>query len=123
MKINEFSGGYYRAKMSVQPFEDGPSIEQGLYNLIEQKIYENTNAPITMRLGLNKGPRFTPSTEISMPQDVVGVPQSVLDNSDIHPSDDNVNVFILKPDAAYRFNKTMDASEQYYFNEEKEPDQ
>jgi hypothetical protein len=114
--IESFSHGYYRAKMEVQPFDDGPAIERGLYQLIDRRIYDTTTAPITMRLGLDAGPRFTPTTENAMPKNVIGVPQSVLDEADIHPSDDNVNVFVLKPEAAYRFNQTMDASADYCYD-------
>jgi hypothetical protein len=114
--LESFSKGYYRAKMEVQPFDDGPAIERGLYQLIDRRIYDTTTAPITMRLGLDAGPRFTPSTENAMPKDVIGVPESVLDEADIHPSDDNVNVFVLKPKAAYRFNQTMNPSAEYCYD-------
>jgi hypothetical protein len=116
--LEKFSGGYYRAQMEVQPFENGPAIEQGLYDIINRRVYDTTDAPVTMRLGLNSGPRFVPSAERSMPKDVIGVPKSILDESNTHPADTNVNVFVLKPQAAYRFNKTMDPSGHYCYDED-----
>lgn len=115
--LQHFSSGYYRASMQVQPFDDGPAIERGLFDLISRRVYDTTDAPITMRLGLNKGPRFTPEPENAMPTDVIGIPEQILDNADVHPSDDNVNVFVLKPEAAYRFNQTMNPSGDYCYDE------
>jgi hypothetical protein len=115
--LEQFSSGYYRAQMEVQPFEDGPSIEQGLYDIINRRVYDTTDAPVTMRLGLSGGPRFVPSAERSIPKDVIGVPESILKESDTHPADSNVNVFVLKPKAAYRFNKSMDPQAQYCYDE------
>jgi len=116
--LEHFSSGYYRASMQVQPFDEGPAIEKGLFDLINRRVYDTTTAPITMRLGLDKGPRFTPTAENAMPTDVIGIPQSLLEDAGIHPSDDNVNVFVLKPEAAYRFNQTMDASADYCYDED-----
>lgn len=107
--IEEFSGGYYRAKMTVQPFDDGPSIERGLYDMIEHRIYGQTNAPITMRLGLDAGQMFSPEPEGAMPTDVIGVPTTLLDSMGLHPSAEDVNVFILKPKHAYRLTQQMRA--------------
>jgi hypothetical protein len=104
--IEEFSGGYYRANMTVQPLDRGPSIERGLYDLINRNIYSNTDAPVTMRLTLDKGPRFTPETENGMPTDVIGVPSDILDEMSIHPSTEDVSVFILKPKHAYLYQQS-----------------
>jgi hypothetical protein len=103
-KLEEFSGGYYRAEMTVQPLDRGPSIERGLYDLINREIYYKTDAPVTMRLGLNAdAPTFEPSAENGMPTDVLGVPTDLLDMAGIHPSAESVSVFIYKPEAAYLF--------------------
>lgn len=99
--IEDFSGGYYRATMTVQPVEDGPCIERGLYDLIDQRLYKNTDAPVTMRLRLDGGPSFLPHGEGAMPTDVVGVPVNMLDEMGVHPSAENVSTFILKPEYAY----------------------
>lgn len=101
--IKEFSGGYYRALMTVQPYEDGPSIESGLYDMINRKIYSKTDAPVTMRLSLDGGPRFSPDTESAIPTNVIGVPRNMLDEAEVHPSDENAPVYILKPQHAFRF--------------------
>jgi hypothetical protein len=102
--IEQFSSSYYRAEMDVQPLEGGPTIEGGLYDLLDQRVYNATDAPVTMRLGLSSGPRFSPDRDMAMPTNVIGVPQDILRANDIHPSAENVNVFILKPKEAYLFN-------------------
>lgn len=106
--IEDFSGGYYRATMTVQPLERGPCIERGLYDLINREIYTNTDAPVTMRLSLDGGPRFIPETENAMPTDVIGMPTEMLDELDIHPSTEDMSVFILKPKHAYLFHQVDD---------------
>jgi hypothetical protein len=103
--IEEFSGGYYRTQMTVQPFDDGPAIEKGLYDLINRRMYSNTDAPVTMRLQMDSGLRFTPSAEGAMPTDVIGVPTDLLDKIGVHPASENINVFILKPKHAYLFHQ------------------
>jgi len=110
--IEDFSGGYYRAEMTVQPLESGPSIERGLYDLINRKIYTNTDAPVTMRLTLDGGPRFAPETENAMPTDVIGMPTEMLDDVGIHPSAEDISVFILKPKHAYLFHQVDDLDEE-----------
>lgn len=103
--IEDFSGGYYRATMTVQPYEDGPCIERGLYDLINRKIYSSTDAPVTMRLTVDGGPRFMPETENAMPTDAIGMPTDMLDDAGVHPSAQDISVFILKPKHAYLFHQ------------------
>lgn len=116
--LTEFSDGYYRAQMNIQVVERGPVIERGLYDLINRRIYDTTNAPITMRLGLNRGTRFTPMAENGVPTDVLGLPAALLDDSDVYQGTDTANVFVLKPAHAYRFHQTMDAQADYCYSED-----
>lgn len=113
MAIENFSNGYYKTEMSVQPYENGPTIEQGLYDFIERRFYTKTDAPLTMRVGLSEGPMFKPSGESSIPTNVLGLPLSEIEASNIHPSDDNVAVFVLKPEFAYMFNQTTALGEKF----------
>jgi hypothetical protein len=101
--IEDFSGGYYRLQMDVQPLERGPCIERGLYDLISRNIYTQTDAPVTMRLGLDEGSTFRPTGENGMPTDVIGLPTEFLDSIGVHPSAEGVSIFILKPKNAYMF--------------------
>jgi hypothetical protein len=103
--IEDFSGGYYRTKMTVQPVESGPSIERGLYDFIEREFYYKTDAPITMRTGLGEGEHFVPSAERAMPTDVLGLPEELCETFGVHPSSEDINVFVLKPAHAYLFNQ------------------
>lgn len=116
--LNEFSDGYYRAQMNIQEVERGPVIERGLYELIARRIYDTTNAPITMRLGMDRGTRFTPVAENGVPTDVLGLPAPLIDESGVHPGTDAANVFVLKPAHAYRFHQTMDAQANYCYSED-----
>lgn len=110
--IQEFSGGYYRAEMTVQPLEDGPAIEQGLYDFIDRKIYHKTDAPLTIRVGLDGGTHIRPSSENAMPTDVLAMPPELCDKVGVHPSAEDVGVFILKPAHAYLFNSSDTSLEE-----------
>jgi hypothetical protein len=104
--IEEFSGGYYRTKMTVQPVESGPVIERGLYDFIEREFYYKTDAPITMRTELGEGKHFLPSAERAMPTDVLGLPEELCETFGVHPSSEGINVFVLKPEYAYLFSQS-----------------
>lgn len=111
--FTEFSGGYYKTEMTVQPFTDGPSIERGLYDFINREFYYQTDAPITMRLGLSDGIHFTPAAEGAMPTDVLGLPEQFCDELGVHPSAESVNVFVLKPAHAYLFSQAQQLGEEF----------
>lgn len=109
MTLEEFSGGYYRTKMTVQPYEEGPVIDKYLYDFINREVYAQTNAPITMRVGLNKGPYFTVDGEGAVPTDVLAMPQEWIDDMDI--SGEAESVFLLKPEHSYFINQSVDLGE------------
>lgn len=106
-RIEKFSGGYYRAEMTVQPLDDGPSIERGLYDLLDRRIYQNTDTPVMMRASLDVGPRFVPSVDTAMPTDVIGLPTHLLDEVGIHPSAQDVSIFILTPKHAHMLSQQV----------------
>lgn len=111
--IEDFSGGYYRTEMTIQPISSGPSIERGLYDFINREFYYKTDAPITMRLGLTEGTHIQPSAEGAMPTDVLGLPTELCDDMGVHPSAESVSVFVLKPAHAYLFSQTEKLGEQF----------
>jgi hypothetical protein len=111
--LEDFSGGYYRTTMTVQPLESGPSIERGLFDFINREFYYKTDAPITMRLGLEEGLHIQPSAEGAMPTDVLALPEKLCDEMEVHPSAEGVSVFILKPAHAYLLNQTQKLGEQF----------
>lgn len=113
MAIEHFSNGYYKTEMSVQPYDEGPTIERGLYDFIARRFYKKTDAPVTMRVGLEGGPMFKPSAESGIPTNVLGLPIDQIEASSIHPSDDSVAVFVLKAEFAYMFNQSMALGEQF----------
>lgn len=111
--IEDFSGGYYRTEMTVQPVADGPSIERGLYDFINREFYYKTDAPITMRVGLKQETHFQPDAEGGMPTDVLGLPKQLCDEMGVHPSAESISVFVLKPAHAYLFSQTEKLGEQF----------
>jgi len=102
--MEHFSNGYYKMNMTVQPVESGPVIEQGLYDFINREFYYQTNAPLTMRAGLSNNIHFRPNSEPAMPTDVLGLPKEMCDKMKVHPSSEDVDIFVLKPSHAYLFN-------------------
>lgn len=104
--MEEFSGGYYKTEMTVQEYSQGPVIENGLYDYINRKIYAQTNAPITLRVGMDKGPYFPVESEAAVPTDVLALPKEWMDDMMINASDPK-SVFILKPAFSYFVNQSV----------------
>jgi len=111
--IEDFSGGYYRTKMTIQPYKQGPTIERGLYDFINREFYCQTDAPITMRIGLSEGVHFRPTSEAAMPTDVLGLPEKFCDKIGVHPSAEEMSVFVLKPAHAYLFGQAEKLGESF----------
>jgi hypothetical protein len=111
--IEDFAGGYYRTKMTVQPYKKGPTIERGLLDFINREFYYKTDAPITMRIGLSEGVHFQPSGEAAIPTDVLGLPEQLCDEMGVHPSAEDVSVFVLKPAHAYLFGQAEKLGERF----------
>ena len=112
MVLEEFSNGYYKAEMDIQPYEDGPVIEAGLYDFINRRVYAQTDAPITMRVGLDKGPYFAVSAEGAVPTDVLAMPQEWIDDMDIASRADSTSVFLLKPAHSHFINQSADLGDE-----------
>lgn len=88
-------------------------IENGLYDLINRKIYAQTNAPITMRLGMNGGPYFSPMAESSVPTDVLALPRDWMDDMQLHDEFETHNVFVLKPEHSYVLNQSVAIEQRF----------
>ena len=93
--FENFSAGYYRTEMTIEEYDDGPVIEQSLYDFIKNQLYQNIDTAPVFKLGLNTGAHFTPSIESGIPVDVLAVPTSWVDTED--RLRDSQNVFVLKP--------------------------
>jgi len=81
--------------MTIEEYDDGPVIEQSLYDFIKDQLYQNIDTAPVFKLGLNTGAHFTPSIESGIPVDVLAVPTSWVDTED--RLRDSQNVFVLKP--------------------------
>jgi len=88
--IEDFSSGYYRATLDVQEYDDGPVIEQGLYDFINRKLYLDSDVPVMMRVGLDAGATFEVDAETAIPRDVLALPQ------ELAPDTGDSSVFVLK---------------------------
>jgi len=92
--------------MEVQA-SDELIIERGLYDLIDTELYSNTDAPVSMRIGLESdSPIFTPKIDSCMPPEVIGVPRELMRELDLG-SHDRVSIFILNPKQSVLFNNSM----------------
>lgn len=90
--LEEFSSGYYRSEMRVQEYDDGPVIEQQVYDFINRRLYADSTLPVMMRLGLDAGEKFAVKAESAVPKDVLALPQEMFDSRGMQ------SVFVLKPD-------------------------
>lgn len=99
--IEEFSNGYYRAEMHVEPYEDGPVIEQGLYDHIESNVYAQTDANPLFRVGLDTQPYFMVGYESAIPIDTLGIPKAWFSDFGIDHTVGTVSVFVCKPEQSY----------------------
>lgn len=113
MTLEEFSNGYYRTQMTVQPYSDGPVIERGLYDRINDNIYAQTDAPVTIRVGLNGGPYFPVGEENAVPTDVLALPRDWMDDMGIHDECEVRSVFVLKPSHSYVINQSMKIGKKF----------
>ena len=99
--IEPFSAGYYGARMTVQAYDNGPVIEQTLYDYIDASIYQQTDAPPWARVGMTESPYFKLNAEPGVPGNVLGLPEEfiaqheVLDNGHVHW------VLLVAPNFAY----------------------
>lgn len=110
--LEPFSGGYYGARFQVQAYDDGPVIEQSLFDYIEANIYEQTDSPPWARVGMNESPYFQLGGEPGIPGNVLGMPEDfirkyeVLDNGHTHW------IMLVKPGYAYMLSVSENLEEQ-----------
>jgi hypothetical protein len=88
--IEDFSSGYYRMMMNVQEYDDGPAIQDELYEFINKEIYLDSTSPVMMRVGLDAGQTFPVSAERSIPRDVLALPEELVDETG------QSSIFVLK---------------------------
>ena len=91
--IEDFSSGYYRARMKIRSYEAGPVIEKGLYDFINRELLD-TNSVI-VRVGLDSSEPFEVGAEGAIPRDVLAVPESLIQDEGMN------NVFVRKAGYCY----------------------
>ena len=99
--LEDFSGGYYRAEMVVQPYSDGPAIEQSLYDFIEREFYQDVDMRPVFKFDLDGGPHFKPEREPSIPPDVMAIPESWFDDFGVEDEHSPTSIFIVKPNQSH----------------------
>lgn len=97
MRVENFSGGYLKTEMKIVPYEDGPSIESEAYEFINRQFYADSDGNPMFRLGLDGNPYFQVSSEIAIPEDVLGIPEGWFADNRIADDQSYRDVFILKP--------------------------
>lgn len=97
MNLREFSSGYYTLDMLVQSYEAGPVIEQDLYDYIDQRVYAQTNTPVTMKISMHAGEYFSVDAEAAVPTDVLALPAAWIENFGPVEAGARTRVFVLKP--------------------------
>ena len=101
LTIEDFSGGYYRAEMVVQPYDEGPAIEQSLYNFIEREFYQDSDMRPIFKSNLNGGPHFKPAQESGIPPDVMGIPKGWFEDFGVDDEHSLTSIFIVKPNQSH----------------------
>jgi hypothetical protein len=81
--LTEFSDAYYHASMYVEPYDDGPAIDQQLYDYLSRELYVDCEAPVMVRLGLDGGRRFSVEPQSGIPPEVLGVPEGMVSDDDV----------------------------------------
>lgn len=105
MNLENFSGGYYSIDMQVQPYDDGPVIDSGLYDLLDHRVYSQTDAPVTMKLSMDNGTYFNVGSENGVPPSVLALPEPWVNNLGVSSDGRLDKVFILKPEYSYLFHQ------------------
>lgn len=101
MTVEDFSAGYWRATtLEVQSHSEYPVIEKGLYDIIDNRLYQGAGARPTFKIGLDRGSVFSPRPEAAVPTDVIGVPPELM-GPEVDSDVSEREVFILKPDNAH----------------------
>lgn len=108
LRLEEFSGGYYKAEMVAQPYGDGPSIEKSFYDFLNQRFYQNADTEPIFKFGLNEGSHFKPSADPSLPPDVLAIPQEWFDDEPIDDDSKMHSIFIVKPEQSYYLQSVFD---------------
>lgn len=110
--MEPFSAGYYQVVMTIQPYEDGPVIERQLHRYIDESVYAQTDAPVTVRVGMEAGrPYFPVSGDPGLPTDVLALPTRWIDDMNLDEPASPQGVFILHPDYSFVVNSNMVAGE------------
>lgn len=112
MKVENFSGGYFKTELRVSEYRDGPAMEVEAYSFINRQFYSKSDGNPMFRLGLNGNPYFEASAEVSIPTDVIGVPREWLADNRITEGSYQ-DVFILKPAHADILREATELSKRF----------
>jgi len=104
MILEDFSAGYYKLEMFIEPYENGPVITHDLYDYIQTELYNQTDVAPLCTLSFDGSPHFDITSEAGMPLSTMGIPESWFSDLDINRNHEKESVFIVKPKYAYQFN-------------------
>jgi hypothetical protein len=110
--LEPFSGGYYGARFQVQPYDDGPVIEQSLFDYVESSLYQQTDSPPWARVGMSESPYFQLDGEPGVPGDVLGLPEEFIQEYEVLDNGHTHWVLLVKPGYAFMLSASENLQEQ-----------
>lgn len=97
--LESFSSGYYRSKMRIERYDDGPAMELGTYDFINRNVYLDSDIPVTISLSLDLTNMFHPTAESAMPTDVLGLPEDMINKTG------DTWVYVVEPEYVKKLGK------------------
>lgn len=110
--LEPFSGGYYGARFQVQQYENGPVIEQSLFDYVENSLYKQTTSPPWARVGMNNSPYFQLSGEPGIPGNVLGLPRKFIKKHEVLDNGHTHWILLVKPGYAFMLSESENLQEQ-----------
>jgi len=111
MHVEDFSSGYYKLSMQVEPYTDGPMCSCNLFDFIQREYYGSVESKPIFRLDMDGSPYFTASCENSIPQNVIGLPEHWFDEPIAERTYHETPVYLLKPDDAHLMDNAMNVDQ------------
>lgn len=111
--IDEYSGGYLKTRLKTVVYQDGPAIQKETADYINSHFYHETLSEPIYRLGLDNNPHFKVNAEISIPSEVIGIPQVWFDKNDSLEENTFTDVYIVKSGQAHIMQEAQRLSERF----------
>lgn len=111
--VESFSSGYFRARLVVTTYDDGPVVDRAFYESLLEDHYKRTDAPPMFRLGLDGNPYFEVDAEYTIPADHIGIPEQWFADQRMDDDYGERDVFITKPGYSWLFQQAKWSSNRF----------